>query len=99
MFFSSAEISRGFCNACGTPLFYGHPDGYGICIGAFDDPGALPLSHECSMEARLPQNDHLGRLRNMGTTQEDMGKEAVRIAASNRQHPDHDTDVWPPVSR
>lgn len=97
-FHSSAEITRGFCSACGTPLFYGYEGGYGLSVGAFDDPAAIPLSHESGMEGRLPQVAQLGHIPDLGDTEDDMGEEAVRIAASNRQHPDHDTDVWPPVS-
>ncbi|WP_093993883.1 GFA family protein [Flavimaricola marinus] len=97
-FNSSAEVTRGFCSACGTPLFYGYPGGYGLCLGAFDDPAAIPLIHESGMEGRLPQVDQIGHIPNIGTTEEDMADEAPAIAASNRQHPDHDTDHWPPVS-
>lgn len=34
-----------------------------------------------------------------GTTADNDGAENVAaIASTNRQHPDHDTDAWPPTS-
>jgi hypothetical protein len=94
-FFSSDHVTRGFCAACGTPLYYGYDGGYSLTIGAFDTPKRIKLRHESGMEGRLPQVDQLGHIPDIGATEDDMGDEAVRIAASNRQHPDHDTEVWP----
>ncbi len=39
--------------------------------------------------------DGLLDLPDLGATEDDMAEEAPLIAASNRQHPDHDTQVWP----
>ena len=42
VFESSEGHDRGFCAACGTPLFYRRSDGRhtSLMIGCFDDPGA-----------------------------------------------------------
>ncbi len=47
------------------------------------------------MEGRYAFMDHLGALPDSGTTEDDMAEEAPLIAASNHQHPDHDTQDWP----
>lgn len=102
VFLSSVEVERGFCRECGTPLFYHHTGGrhHSLCIGAFDDPAAIPLSFEAGPEGRLPQIDQLGKIEMGRPTEAAMGAEADRIRATNRQHPDHDTDAWPvPGSR
>ncbi|MGZ9809645.1 GFA family protein [Pseudoroseicyclus sp. H15] len=91
-FRSSDHATRGFCAACGTPLFYGYDEGRGfsLMMGTFDDPASLPpLREECGLEGRQPQMDEIGSVARKGTTEEDM-PEAPAIAASNRQHPDHD---------
>ena len=98
-FASSDAAMRGFCAACGTPLYYGYPGGYSLTIGSFDRPADIGLRHESGMEGRLPQVDRLGHVPDIGRTEDDMGEEAARIAASNRQHPDHDTEIWPPAVR
>ena len=97
VFKSSDLVERGFCSECGTPLSFQHADNQHIsmAIGAFDDPAAIPLNFQLGMEARLPQVDQLADLRDYGTTEEAI-PEAGAIKASNRQHPDHDTEVWPP---
>ena len=47
------------------------------------------------MEGRYAFIEHLAALPDSGTTETDMVEEAPLIAASNHQHPDHDTDQWP----
>ena len=95
-FKSSDLVERGFCADCGTPLFFRHAENQHIsmAIGAFDDPDAIPLAFQLGMEGRLPQVDQLADLKDFGAT-EDAIPEAAAIKASNRQHPDHDTDAWP----
>jgi hypothetical protein len=96
-FMSSELAARGFCAACGTPLYYRSPDApyINLTIGSLDDPTlALPL-RQMGLEGRWPGVDHLATLPDTGATEEDMADEAPRIAASNRQHPDHDTAAWP----
>ncbi|MBO9574139.1 MAG: GFA family protein [Sphingobium sp.] len=97
-FASSDHADRGFCAQCGTPLFYRGKQSprTGLTIGSLDDPSIAPPAVQVGMEGRLPVMDQLCTLPDLGTTEEDMVEEAPVIAASNHQHPDHDTEVWPP---
>jgi hypothetical protein len=97
-FHSSAGHARGFCRDCGTPLFF-HTEGgerISLSIGAFDRPAEIPLAFELGIESRLPQVAQLPRLPNFSTTEEDDPEGAADIRRTSRQHPDHDTDRWPP---
>jgi hypothetical protein len=99
IFASSDLADRGFCAQCGTPLFYrgkGSPR-TGLTIGSLDDPSLAPPHVQVGMEGRYAFMDHLASLPDSGATEEDMVEEAPVIRASNRQHPDHDTDRWPPA--
>jgi hypothetical protein len=98
-FRSSALVQRGFCRDCGTPLFFRHDHNQHISmsIGAFDDPKSIPLAFQLGMEGRVPQVDQFADLKDYGTTEEEGEAEAAAIKAENRQHPDHDTEVWPPA--
>jgi hypothetical protein len=94
---SSDHADRGFCARCGTPLFYrgkGSPR-TGLAIGCLDDPSLASPKVQVGMEGRLAVMDALASLPDWGTTEEDMAEEAPLIAASNHQHPDHDTAEWP----
>jgi hypothetical protein len=97
-FASSDHAERGFCTQCGTPLFYRGKDSprTGLTIGSLDDPSVAPPRLQVGMEGRLPVMDALCTLPDYGTTEAEMPEEAAAIAASNHQHPDHDTQVWPP---
>jgi len=97
IFASSDLADRGFCAQCGTPLFYRGKDSprTGLTIGSLDDPGLAPPQVQVGMEGRLAVIDRLATLPDSGTTEVDMAEEAPLIAASNHQHPDHDTDQWP----
>ncbi len=96
-FASSDKVKRGFCSMCGTPLFFQHAENehISLTIGAFDDPGQVPLQFQLGMESRLPQVDQLSDLQDFGTTEEDDPEGAAAAHASNHQHPDHETSVWP----
>ena len=101
MFKSSEHVERGFCGACGTPLFFKHDHNphISMTIGSFDDPRGIPLSYQLGMEGRLPQLDQLADLLDYGATEDGDADDKAAVAsikASNRQHPDHDTDDWPP---
>lgn len=96
VFRSSKNVGRGFCQACGTPLFFQHADNSHIsmAIGSFDEPATIPLEFQLGMEGRLPQIDQLADLKDYGTTEEDETGRVIEIKASNRQHPDHETLEW-----
>lgn len=99
-FRSSAHVDRGFCAACGTPLFYDNTEGgrVNLTIGSIDAPARFPPKGHTGTEARMPWfADLLGLVDHGPTAGADRGAWAAAIAASSRQHPDHDTDVWPPA--
>lgn len=95
-FRSSATVDRGFCATCGTPLFYRATDGSdtALTIGSLDDPALAPPLHQYGMEAELAWARETADLPQSGTTEETMADAVDGIRASNRQHPDHDTEAW-----
>jgi len=98
VFASSDLAERGFCDTCGTPLFYRSIGGTrtGLTIGSLDDPSLAPPQVQVGMEGRYGFMDGLLHLPDSGATEDDMADEAPLIAASNHQHPDHETETWPP---
>jgi hypothetical protein len=98
-FKSSGLVERGFCAQCGTPLSFRFVDSdrISVSIGSLDEPEKVEPSHQFGNEARLSWFAKLPSLPGSETTTEtDTPKRAADIAASNHQHPDHDTAVWPP---
>ncbi|MEM5584140.1 MULTISPECIES: GFA family protein [unclassified Roseibium] len=95
-FRSSNVVSRGFCRKCGTPLTYEAPDGIAIAIGAFDEPGAIAPVIQYGVEGKLPYADHMADIP-ARTTADDFEALAFLASIVSNQHPDHDTDTWPPV--
>lgn len=97
LFASSASVSRGFCATCGTPLTYDfHSSGHlNITLGSLDDPAALPPRMQFGIEGRVPWFTALATLPDEGPTETTMAGVVAGIKASNRQHPDHDTQGWP----
>ncbi|MFN3498555.1 MAG: GFA family protein [Pannonibacter indicus] len=95
VFRSSNVVSRGFCSACGTPLTYEAPDGMAIAIAAFDDPSGIVPIVAYGVEGKLPYADAVPDLPER-KTEEDFAAAAFLAAIVSFQHPDHDTDVWPP---
>ena len=99
IFHSSDPAERGFCRDCGTPLTFGDVDSprIAIALGSLDQPEAVPPTYQCGIEGRLSWFAALPALRGTLTTEQDDPVMAAKIAASNHQHPDHDTDAWPPA--
>ena len=94
-FQSSNAAARGFCANCGTPLTYEAPDGIAIAIGAFDDPTDIVPMVQWGVEAKLPYVDRLPTLPGHDTlADQDAAPFLVKLVSY--QHPDRDTDVWPP---
>lgn len=89
LFRSSAKIHRGFCEKCGTPLTYHHPNGVELAIGAFDTPELFEPQVQVNFEHRLPWIEHLFEKR---AVQQSLDEATI----TSFQHPDHDTEVWPP---
>jgi len=96
-FQSSNTVRRGFCCACGTPLTYEAPDGIALAIGAFDEPETIAPVIQYGVEGKLSFTDHMAEIP-ARTTEDDF--QALEFLASivSYQHPDHDTDTWPPVT-
>ena len=95
-FRSSSIVSRGFCKDCGTPL-YMREDGspvYDIAIGTLDNPNAAPPIEQAGLESKLSWFDTLATLPAHRTQDERTPEDLKKLASF--QHPDHDTDVWPP---
>ena len=97
IFQSSEKVERGFCNNCGTPLFYRYvADNYiSMTTGSFDHPADISLQYQFGNEGRLPQIEQLATLAHNSTTEKD-NPERVEISnMTTRQHPDHETSEWP----
>ena len=94
-FQSSNHARRGFCADCGTPLCYEAPDGVGLAIGAFDDPAQIVPTIQWGIEAKLPYVDAIPGLPGEDTMAD---QDAAGFLATlvSYQHPDYDTDQWPP---
>ena len=97
-FRSSNFALRGFCADCGTPLTYVAPDGTALAIGAFDDPGNIVPTIQWGIEAKLPYVDGIAALPGMDTTADEEAADFLADLVSY-QHPDHDTEEWPPKDR
>jgi hypothetical protein len=101
-FASSALANRGFCRDCGTPMIFDYPwaPDIGILAGALDEPDRVPPVVQYGNESRVNWYGHLAELPGTHPTYSvDPEGRLPRIKASNRQHPDHDTAVWPPEGR
>jgi hypothetical protein len=94
-FQSSNAASRGFCSDCGTPLTYEAPDGVALTIAAFDKPESIVPVIQWGIEAKLPYADHIPQLPGEDTMAD---QDATSFLADlvSYQHPDHDTETWPP---
>ena len=98
-FLSSDKVARTFCGDCGSPLTFEGADGsrnIALATCAFDDPNALPPSRQGGAEAKLAWLDGVQALPwpSEATTAAQEARYGPRVS---RQHPDHDTDAWPPV--
>ena len=97
-FRSSNAAWRGFCAECGTPLTFEAPDGMALAIAAFDDPADIAPTIQWGTEAKLPYVDSIPQLPGEDTMA-DMGSAPYLAELVSYQHPDHDTDQWPPEER
>jgi len=97
-FQSSSHGYRGFCGDCGTPLTFEAPDGVALTIGAFDHPEEIAPTVQWGTEAKLPYVDDVPRLPAHDTL-EDAEAGGYLHELKSFQHPDHDTDAWPPEGK
>ncbi|MCB5203362.1 GFA family protein [Neorhizobium sp. T786] len=98
-FQSSDSARRGFCAICGTPLFYdGGHDHISITLGSLDEPESVKPHLQANPARKMAWFGELDMLPGdprMDTSPQD----DAEIAKSSRQHPDHDTERWPPGAR
>jgi len=101
-FRSSDPVRRGFCRDCGTPLiFESLADPYiNITLGSLDRPELARPMVQYGTESRMPWFSDLPDLPAVetGASGDSTSREELEgIAASNHQHPDHDTTDWTSV--
>jgi hypothetical protein len=96
-FASSNLVRRGFCGECGTPLTYEYERGIEIAIGALDDPASAAPIIQLNPRDKLPFVDHIPGLPTRAPG-ESPASEDFKARVVNRQHPDHDTEAWPPAA-
>jgi hypothetical protein len=97
-FASSNKAQRGFCADCGTPLTFEPGGPVEIAVGAFDEPSVVPPTIQVNPADKLSFFDGLCEL----PTRKDGAEpdaEAFKASVVSFQHPDHDTDQWPPRGR
>lgn len=96
-FESSDKARRGFCSNCGTPLVYDTYEQDGsieLAIGAFDDPTVAAPVLQVNPREKLPFFDGLTSL--PVRTEYSPQWLAFMASLTSHQHPDHDTESWPP---
>lgn len=88
-FQSSNRVRRGFCAACGTPLFYDWGGDLELAIGTLDRPEDAPPTLQVNPADRLSYFEHLASL---PIREDPPGSAAQAFLASivGNQHPDHD---------
>lgn len=97
-FQSSNAGLRGFCGNCGTPLTYEAPDGVALTIGAFDDAEDIAPTVAWGIESKLPYVDDVPALPGHDTMEDTQDAPFLHDLVSF-QHPDHDTEIWPPETK
>lgn len=97
-FQSSETVKRGFCEKCGTPLLYDGGAGHvSITLGSLDDPESVAPTVQTNLGRKMPWFGALDGLHH--DAKFDMtAEQATAVAATSHQHPDHDTETWPPKS-
>lgn len=98
-FQSSDAILRGFCADCGTPLTFeaaAGGDHIALTIASFDDPALFAPQRQIKVADRVPWIDALAEVPRRSP--EDEAAAAARYPpVVSRQHPDHDSEAWPPA--
>lgn len=98
-YYRSSDVARrGFCAACGTPLTFDYPeaDDTGVLVGTLDEPDRAPPVAQHGNEGRVAWYAELTQVPGDSPTYANNPEMLRRISSSNHQHPDHDTEVWPP---
>ncbi|MEJ6781493.1 GFA family protein [Aminobacter sp. Piv2-1] len=90
-FQSSVNVARGFCQRCGTPMAYKHPEGLEISIGSFDDRSDLAPRLQINHVARLPWIEKIFET----PVHDNPDYYARQEQIISFQHPDEETANWP----
>jgi hypothetical protein len=96
-FRSSEAVERGFCRDCGTPLTYSqlHKDRISVSLGSLDEPDRVEPGMQYGIENRRAA---FARLATLPEETTEAGTPPELLARmKSRQHPDHDTEHWPPA--
>lgn len=94
LFQSSNAVRRAFCGDCGTPLAYETRFGLELVIGAFDDLAVSAPQIQVNLVDKLLFFDRLTSLPIRPEANDEWS--AFLAGVHSNQHPDHDTDDWPP---
>ncbi len=96
-FQSSDPVKRGFCQNCGTPLFFKTVGSSTIAVtlGSLDDPSAIEPESNDGVESRVRFFGSLAGKPDRFSDRPDLAGGLETIRLSNHQHPDHDTAEWP----
>ncbi len=100
IFKSSDHAERGFCSQCGTPLFYNSLDNerINLTMGSLDNPNQFPPGGEVGVEAKVDWFNTITQCEHSAETGAGGDKAwAESIRQTSHQHPDHDTENWPPT--
>ena len=69
-----------------------------VAMGTFDRVEELgPFDHQSGVESRISWCGNLDNVPSQKTTDYRTPEDMVRL--KSLQHPDHDTEVWPPVAQ
>lgn len=95
-FRSSNKVQRGFCGDCGTPLTFEYGERHiSLAIGALDRPAEARLAEQLASGAQVFD---LAVLAALPSHPEDEPRAAAHLASVvSYQHPDRDTETWPPA--
>lgn len=95
-YFGSSNVAkRGFCADCGTPLTWESEQWLDLTVAAFDEADKIEPVVQMAMSAQYPW---LWRMDALAVRDQESDPEYASFLATVRshQHPDHDTEVWPP---
>jgi hypothetical protein len=91
-FQSSDTIRRGFCRDCGTPLTFESEKNFDLAIFAFD------RAHDITPVIQLEPQRGAAWLAHVAEMEVLEPPPGYLEGIVSRQHPDHDTDAWPPAA-
>ena len=97
-FASSNKVRRGFCHKCGTPLTYDWGGEVEIAIGTLDNPELAAPVLQVNPADRL---SYVNKLHDLPVREPADNLKVAEFMAGilSHQHPDHDTEQWPPAGR